>query len=96
MIVRILAEVDGRLAPLTLCATQVVVYQDNGTPIAAAAEYGMENSQAVAKAGDADFNTLLRNLGVEQRVVCDTLELPKPPPGARLIAGPDVGGSHGR
>lgn len=96
MIVQLLVADGGRLRPLTVHATQVLVCQDNGTPIAVAAEYGTDASQAVSKVGDADFNTTLKALGVPHEVVCDVLDLPKPPPGARLIAGPSSGAIHGR
>jgi len=80
----------GRGRPLVLAVNQVIVRQDNGTPILVAAEFGAEKAQAAAKVGDADFQHLLRALGINETVVCDRVELPGPPPGARLIAGPDV------
>lgn len=70
---------------------QVVVRQDNGTPVALAAEYGPDGSQVVTKIGDDDFNRMLRNVLGEDPVICDLLDLPKPFPGARLIAGPRPG-----
>jgi hypothetical protein len=79
----------GRGAPLRIPVTQVVVYQDNGTPIACAAEYGTENSQAVSMAGLPDFNRTLRALGVGMTVICDGIAMPPPPPGARLVADPN-------
>lgn len=91
MILDVLVRDGGRIYPLRLSATQVVVRQDNDTPIAVAAEYGPERAQAVAQVGDPDFNRILRALGVRQDVVCDVISLPQPPPGARLIAGPHPG-----
>jgi hypothetical protein len=81
----------GRGAPIRLLATQIIVRLDDGTPVAVAAHYGDGTSYAVSMAGKDDFNRILRNLGVHQTVICDTIELPKPPPGARLIAGPKPG-----
>lgn len=78
----------GRSRPLILAACQVLIRQNNGTPIAVAAEYGADGSQALAKVGDEDFNLVLRNLGVFETVICDRIELPPPPPGARLVADP--------
>jgi hypothetical protein len=78
----------GLVRPVVVAATRVVVRQDNGTPIAVAAEYGPPGSQVVAKAGDPEFAAELRKVGVREPVACDLLELPKPPPGARLVAGP--------
>lgn len=86
MIVSIIPRVGG--TPITLDASQVVVYQDNGTPIAVAAEYGPERSQAVSMAGQADFQRFLRLLGVNTTVVVDRLPVTKPHPGAVLVAGP--------
>lgn len=77
---------------LRLAVSQVLIRQDNGTPICVAAEYGPEGAQAVSKAGDDDFNRILKTLGVDMLVRCDRIEMPQPPPGARLIAGPKFGG----
>lgn len=89
MIVEIIpADGIGKGRPIVLAACQVVVKQNNGTPICVAAEYGPDRCQAVAKVGDDDFQRTLYALGIHQTVICDTLSLSKPPPGARLIAGP--------
>ncbi len=82
---------DGTLKPLVLHGVAaVIVRQNNTTPISVAAEVGEGRSQVVAHAKDKDFNHVLRQLGVHQTVICDTLELRKPPPDARLVAGPGV------
>ena len=47
-----------------------------------------EGGQAVSSAGRPDFNRILRVLGVHTTVVVETVRLPAPPVGARLIAGP--------
>lgn len=87
MIVEIVDGVGGR--SLVVPATQVIVRQDNGTPIAAAAEFGEERCQKVATVRDpADLNRLLADLGVGERVEVGVLQLPGPPRGARLLAGP--------
>lgn len=74
--------------PIILTACQVVVRQDNGTPIMVAAHFGPAKAYACERAGDADFNRMLRSLGINETVLCDRIELPKPPPEARLIADP--------
>lgn len=71
---------------------QVIVRQNNTTPIVVAAEVGDGRSQVVAHCKDKTFNHVLRQLGIDQTVVCDTLVLSKPPPTARLVAGPGVTG----
>jgi hypothetical protein len=82
---------DGSLRPLVLDGVAaVVVRQNNTTPIMVAAEVGDGRSQEVAHCKDKNFNHVLRQLGINQMVICDTLTLAKPPPGARLVAGPGV------
>jgi len=87
----ILKDGIGNSRPLVLQVNQILIRQDTGTPIGVAAEYGGGRSQAISIVGQDDFNRMLRNLGIGETVVCDRLELPKPPPGARLIAGPKPG-----
>ncbi len=85
---------DGTLRPIVLTGVAaVVVRQNNTTPIVVAAEVGDGRTQEVAHCKDKNFNHVLRQLGVNQTVICDTLELVKPPAGARLVAGPGVKGS---
>lgn len=84
----ILADGVGRSQPLVLHVNQLVVRQDNGTPICVAAEFGQDRAQAVAKVGDDDFEQVCNALGVRETVICDRVVLPPPPPGARLVAGP--------
>lgn len=74
--------------PVTLDAAAFVAYQENGTPIAVGAEHGPDGAQAVSCVGNKDFERVLRMLGVRTTVVVNTLQLPKPQPGARLVAGP--------
>lgn len=81
----------GREPPLVLRVTQVVAYQDNGTPVALLAEGGPERSQVVTMIGQEDFRRQLRAFGVASDVRCDRIVLPRPAPGARLVAGPTRG-----
>ncbi len=92
----ILSDGVGRSKPLVLHCNQVVIRQDNGTPIGVFAHFGPDGSYAASIAascascgqGVEDFNRMLRNLGVHGTVIVDKLVLPKPPPGARLVASP--------
>lgn len=82
---------DGTLRPVVLDGVSVVVVrQNNTTPIMVAAEVGDRRTQCVSTCKDKDFNHTLRQLGINETVICDTLELRKPPTDARLIAGPGV------
>lgn len=76
--------------PIRLRVSQIVVRQDNGTPICVIGEYGPEGTQVVAKAGDPGFNRILRALGLDiTNVECSILKTPEPPPGARLLVSPE-------
>lgn len=79
----------GNGAPLKLEASQIVIYQDNGTPIVVAAHYGAAGTIAVASVehNQLEFNQMLRRLGIQMTVIVDRLHMPSPPPGARLVAG---------
>lgn len=79
----------GKVQPLRLEATQIVIRDKTGTPICVAALYGMDGAIVVSKADDPEFNTTLHNLGIRERVSVDTLKMPAPPPGAVLITGPN-------
>jgi hypothetical protein len=74
--------------PVRLPATRFVVYQDNATPVVAGAEFGSNREPTVAMVGMDRFEQVLRLLGVTAKVAVQTLQMPKPPPGARLVAGP--------
>lgn len=78
----------GRSPPIVLAACQVVVENDDGTVLAIAAEYGPDDAVKLAHAGDEDFNRTLAELGYTKFTVCDRIQLPPAPPGARLVAGP--------
>lgn len=78
----------GRGQPIVVAASQVVIRLSDGTPVAVAARYGSDGGYAVYHVKDPDFHKMLRALGVHTTVVVDNLSMPKPPPGARLVAGP--------
>ncbi len=86
MIIELISRVGG--PPLRLDVSQFVVRQDNGTPVACGAEYGPDGAQALSCVGCKDFQRMLRVLGVKDTVVVDTLQMPQPQPGVKLIAGP--------
>ena len=77
-------------APLVLEATLVICEHGNGTPFMAAGNFGPEGAERASHALDADFNDTLRKLGIDKTVICDKLQLPQPPPGAKIIRGPGV------
>ena len=89
MRLKILPKGIGGAEPLVLEATLVLVELDDGTPIMVSGEYGPEGAVRSAHAGDKDFNQTLHALGINRTVICDTIALPPPPPGARIIAGPN-------
>lgn len=74
--------------PITIPASLVVVYSDDGTPIMVAGEYGPDGAVRASHALDKDFNSTLHALGINRTVLCDKVALPPPPPGARLIRQP--------
>ena len=76
--------------PIAIEASKLVVRYPNGTPIFVASDYGPDGSIAASMAGMDDFNRMLQVLRVHQGIEVATLELPKPPTGARLIAGPRI------
>ena len=88
MIVKFISNVGGQ--PIVLPCTQILICQDNGTPIVVAVEYGPEGAQAVGSVGHnpSEFHRLLKALGIERTVIVDTIKMPEPQPGARLVAGP--------
>lgn len=78
----------GSGKPIVLDASQVVIRQDNGTVMALAMHYGPDGSYVIGIAGDDEFDRLLAAAGIHEEVICDRLQLPKPPPGAVLVADP--------
>jgi hypothetical protein len=79
----------GRAAPVEIDASQVFVSDDRGTVLAVSAEWGPDAAVLHSHAGLPDFNKVLAQLGVGLLTVCDRVQLPPPPQGARLVAGPE-------
>ncbi len=75
-------------APILLNATLVVCENNQGTPVMVAGDYGPEGTIRASHCKDEDFNDTLKKLGLTQVVLCDTIVLPPPPPGAKLIRDP--------
>jgi hypothetical protein len=89
MRVVVIDRIGGR--PLELDASQVVVTNDEGTPVVVALEYGPRGSIKASHAADADFNQTLRAVGFgRHQVVTETIGTPPPPPGASRIIGPGL------
>lgn len=78
----------GHGKPVRMEASQVVVRQNNGTPVMIAADYGEVGNIVVASVAHnpEEFNRTLRQLGIGMTVIVDRLQMPPPPPGARLIS----------
>ena len=84
MIVEIINLAGG--PPLRVEAAQFIAYNDTGTPVVVAGEYGPPGTIKAAHVGDADFNQVLRAFGHGQHhVEVSTLHLPPPPMGAKLV-----------
>jgi hypothetical protein len=78
----------GRGQPIVIHASQIVVRQDNGTPIYAGAHFGAEKSYVHSIVGADDFNRVLRGLGVNMTVIVNKIAMPGAPAGAKLVASP--------
>lgn len=92
--------------PIVIEGTLAIIRLDDTTPIlvvgtqvkymrpdeiaAVAGNYGPNGTARASHALDDDFNQTLRAFGIDRMVVCDKLVLPQPPPGARLIRGPNI------
>lgn len=81
----------GRVQPIRLEASQVVIRDSLGNAICVAMLYGADRSIAIAKADDQDFHNVLQNAGIREDVVVETLQLPPPPHGAILVNSPRKG-----
>ena len=87
MIIQIIPSLGGR--PLRLDASQIVVMNDEGTPIAVLGAYGPDGAVKISHAGDADFNQTLRAFGHGQHtVIVERVGALPPPPGAQLLHTP--------
>lgn len=85
MIVEILPKIGG--APLRLEASQVLVLNEQGTPVAIAGEYGPQGGIMAAHAGDQqDFNRALRTFGYgRHQIITERISPSRPPVGAKLL-----------
>jgi len=91
MIVEIIPEGGiGRRDALVVPASQIIIRQDDGTPLMVAAVYGPEGAIACGSVShdEEEFNRFLRMLNIHQTVMVQRIKMPPPPPGARLVAGP--------
>ncbi len=81
--------VNGMLGgkPLVVNIDQLVVFQDNGTPVGLFAEYGPHSSQIATIVGNEDFNRQLRNFGISTPVDCQRLQVSKPSGAVKLVKG---------
>lgn len=73
---------------MRLAASLLIVRHDDGTILGVAGAYGPGGTVLMSHHNDKDFQSTLRRLGVNETVLCDTIQLPGPPSGYRLIAGP--------
>ena len=80
--------VGGR--PIRMQVNQVVVYMDNGTPIALAAVAGPPGMVHVSHAKDQYFNRDLRLFGMGHTTIYSEIQDSEPLPGAKLLMGPGV------
>lgn len=76
---------DG--TPLRVQASLVVAQLDDGTPVLVAGDHGPAGGLRASNATDPDFQATLHELGINKTVLCDVLQMPGPPPGARLVRG---------
>jgi hypothetical protein len=84
MLIQLTSIGDG--GTVSLPVSQLVVFNDQGTPIMVAGEYGPPGSIKVAHAADPDFKQVLRAFGYGRHQIETTnLSLPEPPSGAKLL-----------
>ena len=85
MIVQILTPTG----PVQLEASQVLVMNNEGTPVLIAGEFGPPGCQKVAKVGDSDFQRTLETFGYGRHdIVVEDVKLPAVPAGAKLLSKP--------
>ena len=75
--------------PITLLASQILIKNEDNTPLAVAANYGAPGLIKLSVVGDKDFSSVLKSLGYNAKVEIEYLKLDEFK-GARLIAGPGV------
>ena len=66
-------------------ASLVIVEDAHGNPILVGCDLGVGGAIEVSHVKDPQHNRVLRALGIDKTVVCDTKELAKPPDGSRLL-----------
>ena len=76
--------------PIRVWVNQVVVFADNGTPIALAAVAGPKGMIHVSHAKDPGFNRDLNLFSVNKTIIYDEVHSGEPPPGAKLLIDPGV------
>jgi hypothetical protein len=76
--------------PIRVFLNQVVIYADNGTPLAIAAVAGPKGMIHVSHAKDPSFNRDLQVFGVPHTVIYDEVDGGEPPEGAKLLIDPGV------
>lgn len=82
------------IPPVRMNASQIVVYNDEGTPIMVAGEFGPNGAHKVAHAGDSDFQQTLKAFGVgRHEVVVEEIDLGPVPAGVKLIGQPNQEGA---
>ena len=88
MIVELLVDQGGQFpTPVKLPVSQILIRQDNGTLLMVAAQLpGPDNAQLVSKVGDADWKSVLHQLGIRETVTVQEVRTPAPG-GARLWTG---------
>ena len=79
--------IAGQGSPRVEGVTQVVIRNDQGTPICVALAYGTAGAVRVAHVQDPEFPRLLQLLGLPP-VGLDEFHLPPPPAGARRLVVP--------
>lgn len=83
MILEIISKIGG--APLRIEASQLMIRNEQGTPLAVAGEYG-NGAVKVAHALDRDFQKSLQAFGFgRHRVEATVIESPAAPHGAKLL-----------
>ena len=76
-------------SPITMEVSLILATFDNGTPFVVAGDYGPDGSVKASHAGCEDFNKTINDLGINRTVFCDTIQLPQPAPGAKLLYAPN-------
>lgn len=79
-----------RTGPLRIEASQILVENNEGTPIMVAGEFGPPGCQKIAKVGDDDFQRTLEVFGYgRHEIIVEDLKPPAVPAGAKLLTRPE-------